>query len=174
MVGLVTLEAMAELARLKYKSPIPLNNVILAAPDIDYDLFVTQIEDLKPVRDRIFVLVSDDSALALSKRIAGGVGRVGALDPAKIAELGVNVVDLQQIHDLENQSHRSFSHSPQIVQLIGLGIKTLSTSQPQCFDCKIHTFDAQDSDQFGVEKYSKIKGPRTSPRAVYFYIKLKA
>ena len=57
---------------------------MLASPDIDIDLFRTQIGLLPPsILERMYLLVSaDDRALLMSRRIAGGVPRVGAADAA--------------------------------------------------------------------------------------------
>ena len=59
-----------------------INHIILASPDIDIDLFRTQVGLLpQSIRERMYLLVSrDDSALRVSRRIAGGVPRVGAAD----------------------------------------------------------------------------------------------
>ncbi|MEP1207629.1 MAG: alpha/beta hydrolase [Rhizobiaceae bacterium] len=126
MGNLVTLEAMTALARRKeVRDSSRLKAVILAAPDVDFDLFVEQLDDLSPIKDRFYVFVSkDDKALTLSKRIAGGVTRVGAADPEKLAALGLKVVDLSTINDPSNANHSKFADSPAIVQLIGQGLKT--------------------------------------------------
>jgi len=101
-----------------------INNIILASPDIDIDLFRTQIEQLSPeIRSKIYLLVSqDDRALLASRRIAGGVPRVGATQAAKLEGLGVTVIDLSQIHDSSSGSHSKFAGSPEVVQLIGAGL----------------------------------------------------
>ena len=67
-----------------------INHIILASPDIDIDLFRAQIELLpQAVRDKMYLLVSrDDSALRVSRRIAGGVPRVGAADAEELEEIG--------------------------------------------------------------------------------------
>jgi len=124
MGNLVTLEAMTALARRKeVRDSSRLKAVILAAPDVDFDLFVEQLDDLRGIKDKFYVLVSkDDKALTLSKRIAGGVARVGAADPKRLAALGLKVVDLSRIDDPSNANHSKFADSPAIVQLIGRGL----------------------------------------------------
>ena len=133
MGNLVTLEAMTALALKRNFTPKGrLQSVILAAPDVDYDLFVEHLKKLDRLKPLIFVLVSkDDKALSFSRRIAGGVSRVGAANPERLAALGLNVVDLSQIDDESNANHSKFADSPAIVQLIGTGMQngiTLSTS----------------------------------------------
>ncbi len=101
-----------------------LRRIILASPDIDIDLFETQLSEFDDVKERFFVLVSDDDkALGLSRRIAGGVSRVGASDPEKLSELGVNVIDLSQVEDESSSHHTKFASAPEVVQLIGLGMQ---------------------------------------------------
>lgn len=132
MGNLTTLEAMTILAKQDFKPKADVNRVILAAPDVDLDLFNKYVRDLAPVKDKVVVLISeDDQALILSRRIAGGIDRVGATNPQNIADLGINVIDLAQINDRSNANHSKFADSPDIVQLVGLGIasgNTLSTT----------------------------------------------
>jgi len=55
--------------------------VILAAPDIDIDVFRTQVETIGPLEPPLTVLVStDDRALRISGRLNASRTRVGALD----------------------------------------------------------------------------------------------
>jgi esterase/lipase superfamily enzyme len=56
---------------------------MLVAPDVDVDVFRTQIERMGAARPRIALFVSqDDEALSLSKNIWGGVPRLGDVDPS--------------------------------------------------------------------------------------------
>jgi esterase/lipase superfamily enzyme len=110
-----------------------IDHVILASPDIDQDLFKIQLAQLPAwLVSKIYVLISkDDSALNFSRRIAGGVPRVGAANAADLDALGVTVIDLSEIDDSSAGSHTKFAGSPEVVQLIGAGLKSggrLSTS----------------------------------------------
>ena len=68
--------------------------VVLAAPDIDVDLFAQSVEKLGPDAAKIIVISSTkDRALAVSSRIAGGVQRAGAADRDRLEALGVRVAD---------------------------------------------------------------------------------
>jgi esterase/lipase superfamily enzyme len=68
--------------------------VVFAAPDIDMDVFSSTIGRIGPLAGKITVITStNDRALALSGRIAGGMTRVGAAEKAAIARLGVRVID---------------------------------------------------------------------------------
>jgi esterase/lipase superfamily enzyme len=104
-----------------------IDSVILASPDIDIDLFRTQIAILPPAfRSKIHLLVSqDDAALRVSRGIAGGVPRVGAADTVELENLGVTVIDLSQVSDSSAGSHSKFAGSPEVVQLIGRGINSV-------------------------------------------------
>jgi esterase/lipase superfamily enzyme len=68
--------------------------VVFAAPDIDMDVFSSAIGRIGPLAGKITVVTStNDRALALSGRIAGGMTRVGAAEKAAIERLGVRVID---------------------------------------------------------------------------------
>ncbi|GJD65209.1 alpha/beta hydrolase [Methylobacterium frigidaeris] len=68
--------------------------IVLAAPDIDIDLFTNGIERLGIAAQKITVISStNDRALELSSTIAGGVVRAGAADRSRLEALGVRVAD---------------------------------------------------------------------------------
>jgi esterase/lipase superfamily enzyme len=68
--------------------------VVFAAPDIDMDVFSSAISRIGPLARRITVITAtNDRALALSGRLAGGMTRVGAAEKAAIEQLGVRVID---------------------------------------------------------------------------------
>jgi esterase/lipase superfamily enzyme len=59
-----------------------LKNVMLVAPDVDVDVFQAQLRRMGPNIPRLSLFVSrDDKALGLSEVIAGGVPRLGDIDP---------------------------------------------------------------------------------------------
>jgi esterase/lipase superfamily enzyme len=105
-----------------------IDTIMLASPDIDIDLFKTQIELMPPaVIKKMFVLISkDDSALKISRRLAGGVPRVGAADAKDLEDLGLTVIDLSEIEDSSSGSHSKFAGSPEVVRLIGAGLNSAS------------------------------------------------
>jgi len=107
-----------------------LNNIMLAAPDIDIDVFRSQLAQIRGQVGNIYVLVSqDDFALRLSRRVSGGVVRVGAADAAELAKLGVTVIDLSKIRDA-GSTHSKFAGSPEVVQLIGKALQDHSYDRP--------------------------------------------
>ena len=79
---MVTAEALRELRISRRDRVIArLGRVVLAAPDIDVDVFQSQVQAIGPLNPPLTVLVSkDDAALRLSSFIGGSGVRVGALD----------------------------------------------------------------------------------------------
>lgn len=116
----------AQSGRLDRRAAI-INHIVLASPDIDLDLFRTQLAELPlAVREKMYLLVSkDDSALRASRWIAGGVPRVGAADAEELEKLGVTVIDLSEIDDSTSGSHSKFAGSPEVVQLLGAGLNSV-------------------------------------------------
>ena len=128
MGAFLTMEAIvdAELEG-RFDSTGRLKNVILAAPDIDIDLFRTQLSALGGNTENFFILTSsDDSALNFLRSISGGINRVGSANAAELYGLGVTVIDLSEIQDSKSGSHSKFAGSPEVVQLIGQGLKNSS------------------------------------------------
>lgn len=121
MGNLLTVEAIRQMSLAgQFNATGRINSVVLAAPDIDLDLFRKQIAPIKPGDPPIYVLVSgDDKALAFSSRIAGNVGRVGGADPEELSALGLTVVDLTKVKDDESIHHTKFANAPDVVQMIG-------------------------------------------------------
>ena len=103
-------------------------NVVLASPDIDLDLFIAQISILGPQVSGLVVLVSqDDKALRASRRVAGGVTRIGQMPASALSQLGVNAIDLSEVNDNNSLSHSKFKDSPEVVQLMGDALATQET-----------------------------------------------
>ncbi len=100
-----------------------LRDVMLAAPDVDLDVFRTQMRQIKrPVT--VFVS-ADDRALAFSRRFAGDKTRLGAISSkdaeivAGLEKAGANIIDLSEISTSDRLNHGKFASSPRVVQLIG-------------------------------------------------------
>ena len=61
------------------------------------DVFSSAIDHIGPLARKITVITAtNDRALALSGRIAGGMTQVGAAEKAAIEQLGVRVIDASQ------------------------------------------------------------------------------
>ncbi len=124
MGAFLTMEAMVDqVQRGQLNKTRRLRSIVLASPDIDMDLFRTHISEIGPETKRLFVLMSqDDGALKFSRRIAGGVPRVGASDAQELADLGVVAIDLSEIEDSASGNHSKFAGSPEVVKILGRGL----------------------------------------------------
>jgi esterase/lipase superfamily enzyme len=79
---LPTLEALRSEALHAGRIGNKVKNVMLVAPDVDINLFRTQMREMGSARPRFALFVSqDDRALMLSRSISGGVARLGQVDP---------------------------------------------------------------------------------------------
>jgi len=98
MGTMLTLESLRQLyARYGDTVADRIGAVMFAAPDIDMDVFSSAINRIGPLARKITVIAAtNDRALALSGRIAGGMTRVGAAEKAAIERLGVRVIDASE------------------------------------------------------------------------------
>jgi esterase/lipase superfamily enzyme len=122
----LALEGLRQMAIRNGRLPDKFTNVMMAAPDVDVDVFRTQIADMGSPRPNFTLFVSrDDRALAVSKRVWGSTARLGAIDPeqdpyrTELDEYDVTVIDLTKIQSGDSLHHTKFAQSPEIVQLIG-------------------------------------------------------
>jgi esterase/lipase superfamily enzyme len=125
----VTVEAFRQIKISEDLSHInKLGNVYLAAPDIDIDVFKSQMRRIgKPRKPFYIILSTDDRALFLSKAIAGGVTRVGDNpDVAELAALGTTVIDLSDLKATDSTNHDKFAQlatvGPQLQGLLAQGV----------------------------------------------------
>ncbi|MBB3589910.1 esterase/lipase superfamily enzyme [Rhizobium sp. BK529] len=135
----LALESLRQMAIRNGGLPAKFKNVMLAAPDVDVDVFGSQIVDMGKQRPQFTLFVSrDDRALAVSRRVWGNVPRLGAIDPEQSPyreELETNkitVIDLTKLKEGDSLHHTKFAESPEIVQLIGRRLsdgQTLSDSR---------------------------------------------
>jgi esterase/lipase superfamily enzyme len=119
-------------AKLRERSPFvaKLNQVVLLAPDIDVDVFRTQLDTIGKLKHPIIVAISrDDLALAASQRIAGDVPRVGNVlidnprTQAAIERYGLNVVDLSQVNSSDYLGHTKFADAvPELQNIAASGV----------------------------------------------------
>lgn len=111
--------------------------VMLAAPDIDIDVFKSQMRSIgKPRKPFYIVLSKDDKALKASNIIAGGQTRLGAdQNTAELAALGAVVVDMTEVKANDSANHGKFAElaaiGPQLSSVLetGLGDTSLSSAQ---------------------------------------------
>ena len=127
MGNFVTVEALRQMAiRDRGLSP-KIKDIMLASPDIDFDVFRRQIAEIE-ASDKsppVTLFVSrDDKALAASSLIAGNEPRLGEIDPhaepykSILEQARVNVVDLSAIKGDDPTNHSKFAQS-EVVGAIG-------------------------------------------------------
>ena len=98
MGTMLTLESLRQLyARNGDAVTDKIGAVVFASPDIDMDVFSSAVVRIGPLGRKITVVAAtNDRALALSGRLAGGMTRVGAAEKAAIERLGVRVIDASE------------------------------------------------------------------------------
>ena len=131
----VTVEA---LRQIKLSGRLPpqekFGAVLLAAPDIDVDVFKSQMRSFgKPAKPFYIILSKDDKALRASNFIAGGQARLGAdEDTAELAELGAVVVDMTDVKANNSANHGKFAElaalGPELSTVLAGGIAESPTS----------------------------------------------
>ena len=122
----LALESLRQMAIRNGGLPKKFKNVMLASPDVDVDVFRSQIADMGSPHPNMTLFVSrDDRALATSKRVWGDVARLGAIDPEQepykdeMINNKITVYDLTEVKASDKLNHSKFAESPEIVQLIG-------------------------------------------------------
>lgn len=135
----LALEALRQMAIRNGRLPDKFENVMLASPDVDVDVFRQQIVDMGKQHPKFTLFVSrDDRALAVSRRVWGDVARLGAIDPEQapfkkeLADSQITVIDLTKVKAGDRLNHGKFAESPEVVQLIGARIsdgQTLTDSK---------------------------------------------
>ena len=117
----VAVEALRQMAIRNHGLSPKIKDIMLAAPDIDVDVFRRQIAEIEKdgKSPPITLFVSqDDKALGLSQLIAGDEPRLGALTPLEqpfrgILEQGeVHVVDLTDLASADAANHEKFDTTP--------------------------------------------------------------
>src|SRR5271165_640711 len=135
MGNFVTVEALRQMViRNRGMSP-KIKDIMLASPDIDFDVFRRQIAEIE-ASDKsppVTLFVSkDDKALAASSLIAGTAPRLGEIDPHAepyktiLNKAHVQVIDLTSVKSDDALNHGKFASSG-VVQAIG---QRLADGQP--------------------------------------------
>jgi esterase/lipase superfamily enzyme len=100
----VALEALRDMATRSGKIGAKVRFVALVAPDVDVDVFRTEMQNMGKSRPQFLLFASqDDGALNFSKTVWGGVQRIGAIDPAQepykseLAQENVEAFDLTKL-----------------------------------------------------------------------------
>jgi esterase/lipase superfamily enzyme len=97
--------------------------IVLSEPDIDLDVFRTQVRGIDLRRLGLVVVTSGrDRILRVSSFVAGGHPRLGEpKNRETLRQLGVIVVDVSHFDDGTLGGHSAFQRSPELVRLIGSG-----------------------------------------------------
>ncbi len=96
-----------------------LGGVILISPDIDVDLFRAQAQRIGSLPQPFLIVTSQrDRVLRLSATLTALPDRLGNLsDPARVAGLGVTVLDISAFG--AGDGHFTVADSPALIQLLG-------------------------------------------------------
>lgn len=97
-----------------------LSGVVLISPDLNVDLFRSQIARLETVPDPFVVVVSRrDIILQVSARLRGERSQLGNInDAADIGDLPVTVLDVSAFSDRQSGNHFIAAGSPALIQII--------------------------------------------------------
>ena len=127
MGNFVAVEALRQMAIRDHGLSRKIKDIMLASPDIDFDVFRRQIAEIE-TSDKsppVTLFVSrDDQALAASSLLAGSEPRLGVIDPhaepfkSILEQARVNVVDLSAIKSDDPTNHGKFAQS-EVVSAIG-------------------------------------------------------
>lgn len=123
----VTLEALRQMAIRDKAINAKIRNVMLAAPDVDFDVFRRQVASMGVGKRPNFTLFvsQDDDALKVSSRVWGGEARLGLINPKQepfrtdLEKARFNVVDLTDVKSPDRTNHGKFAEAPAVVQAIG-------------------------------------------------------
>lgn len=123
-----------------------LGEIMLAAPDIDMDVFAKQMAHVQPAKVTVFA-TANDRALSLSSFIADARPRVGAIDASKpgdrqaLEQLGAKVYDLSSFSD-GFIDHAVYADAPDVIHAIGAQL-----TAPRAQDVnKVSVIDARGDD----------------------------
>jgi esterase/lipase superfamily enzyme len=123
----VTIEALRQMAIRDRGLPKKIANVMLAAPDVDFDVFRKQIAEIGSAASRFYVFVArDDAALAASRRVWGDMPRLGAINPEAspynelLEQDKIGWVDLTGVGSDDFLRHGTFASAPGVVRAIGV------------------------------------------------------
>ena len=113
--GRGAVQALVRMAYREQKEPI-LNELVLIAPDIDADIFQTELPQLSTMARRITVYVSDnDRALRLSQEVHGyrRLGQAG--EQLRILD-GVEMVDISALNSTRISGHLYHLFNPEVIE----------------------------------------------------------
>ena len=94
--------------------------LVLMAPDIDGELFRSQVDELGQLPDPFILMVAkQDRALRISSLLTGRRPRLGAqTDRSVVGDLPISVVDVSDFSDGSNFDHKIVTTSPEAIAII--------------------------------------------------------
>ncbi|MEM9552531.1 MAG: alpha/beta fold hydrolase [Pseudomonadota bacterium] len=97
-----------------------LGGVILISPDINVDVFRTQVQRLDPVPEPFLIFTSDrDNALNISALLHGSVDRLGSInDIERLSDIPVQVLDVSAFSQDAGSSHFVAATSPALIAIM--------------------------------------------------------
>jgi esterase/lipase superfamily enzyme len=106
---------------------VRLNQIILAAPDVDRDVFVNLATNIKQYSRGVTLYCSaNDRAMSASRRFAGGIPRAGDVPPeGPIVISGIDTIDVTHLStDVLALNHSSYAEKSALLNDIGLLLLT--------------------------------------------------
>lgn len=106
---------------------VRLNEIILAAPDVDRDVFANLAANIKRYGRGVTLYCSaNDRAMTASRRVAGGVPRAGDVPPGgPIVIAGIDTIDVTQTStDVLSLNHSTYAENSALLNDIGLLLQT--------------------------------------------------
>jgi esterase/lipase superfamily enzyme len=106
---------------------VRLNELILAAPDVDRDVFANLVSAIRPYGRGITLYCSaNDRAMVAARRVAGGVPRAGDVPPdGPVIMPGVDTIDVTETStDLLALNHSLYAEKGALLNDIGLLLQT--------------------------------------------------
>jgi esterase/lipase superfamily enzyme len=122
--SLGTMLIMETLRQIEIKQPgwsaRSLGGVILISPDIDVDLFKSQMHRFASLPKPFAIFVSQkDRALQLSARVNGSANRLGTVtDPAELADYEVTLIDVSEFSSNREVGHFTVGTSPALIAIL--------------------------------------------------------
>ncbi len=121
MGGQLAIETLRQIAiRKSHSLKNKLAGVFLISPDIDEQVFLSQIKLIRPLPQPFFVFVSGkDRALKLSSFIAGGGKRLGSITQSDTMKAqGITLIDTSKFSDGDSLNHLTSVTSPTLIPLL--------------------------------------------------------
>ncbi|MEM6891516.1 MAG: alpha/beta fold hydrolase [Pseudomonadota bacterium] len=103
-----------------FNAAAEIDALVLMAPDIDGELFRSQVDELDQLPDPFILMVAkQDRALRISSLLTGRRPRLGAqTDRSVVGDLPISVVDVSDFSDGNNFDHKIVTTSPEAIALI--------------------------------------------------------